>query len=72
MSYRGRGCGGFSGGGGFGFAKQEPFVLFPDIDLRIPKGISDLEKKTHSYRGRKLNQSNSQVSKYLERLSLLS
>ncbi|KAB2629138.1 DNA-directed RNA polymerase III subunit rpc31 [Pyrus ussuriensis x Pyrus communis] len=29
MTYRGRGCGGFSGGGGFGFAKQEPFVLFP-------------------------------------------
>lgn len=29
MAYRGRGCGGFSGGGGFGFAKQEPFVLFP-------------------------------------------
>ncbi|KAM2067432.1 hypothetical protein ACFX1T_043766 [Malus domestica] len=45
MAYRGRGCSGFSGGGGFGFAKQEPFVLFPDIDLRIPKGISDLEKK---------------------------
>ncbi|XP_024022539.1 glutamic acid-rich protein isoform X1 [Morus notabilis] len=42
MAYRGRGRGrGFrGGGGGIGYAKQEPFVYFPDVELPDIKGVT--------------------------------
>ncbi|XP_015886237.2 uncharacterized protein LOC107421502 isoform X2 [Ziziphus jujuba] len=46
MAYRGRGRGrgrGYGGGGSFGYAKQEPFELFPDIDLPDIKKVNEEE-----------------------------
>ncbi|KAB2629071.1 DNA-directed RNA polymerase III subunit rpc31-like [Pyrus ussuriensis x Pyrus communis] len=53
MAYRGRGRGGFSGGGGFGYAKQEPFVLFPDIDLPHQKTDAVTEEENSINQTRK-------------------
>ncbi|XP_041009141.1 DNA-directed RNA polymerase III subunit RPC7-like isoform X1 [Juglans microcarpa x Juglans regia] len=40
MAFRGRGRGrGYGGAGGYGFAKQEPFELFPDIELPNIKSV---------------------------------
>ncbi|XP_048130009.1 DNA-directed RNA polymerase III subunit RPC7-like isoform X2 [Rhodamnia argentea] len=41
---RGRGRGRFGGGGGTSFAKQEPFVLFPDVDLPAVRDVSKEER----------------------------
>ncbi|KAJ8769047.1 hypothetical protein K2173_024043 [Erythroxylum novogranatense] len=41
MSFRGRGRG-YHGRSGFGgFSKQEPFVLFPEVELPDPKDVKD-------------------------------
>ncbi|XP_061981818.1 uncharacterized protein LOC133701759 isoform X2 [Populus nigra] len=41
MAYRGRGRGRFGGGGGFSYARQEPFDLFPEIELPDPKNVKE-------------------------------
>lgn len=42
MAYRGRGRGRF--GGGRTFAKQEPFELFPDVELPLVRDVSKEER----------------------------
>ncbi|XP_028125734.1 uncharacterized protein LOC114322591 isoform X2 [Camellia sinensis] len=45
MAFRGRGRGGYGrgGGGSFGYAKQEPFLLFPEIE-NLPDAKSVTEE----------------------------
>ncbi|KAK7842155.1 hypothetical protein CFP56_014251 [Quercus suber] len=68
MAFRGRGRGrGYGGGGGgFKYAKQEPFELFPDIELpcigSVIKEESDKKKGETDQKGKSLTREETLVS----------
>ncbi|XP_048499687.2 uncharacterized protein LOC125491542 isoform X2 [Beta vulgaris subsp. vulgaris] len=58
MAFRGRGRGRGFGGSDYKFAKQEPFVLYPDIELPDRNNVpEEKELAVHNHRLRNLSHS---------------